>query len=59
MHLDYEYERLIINNYKEITMLMNIISIINKIKRMIQAFTTITISSYSNIIISIRLRNNV
>jgi len=59
MHLDYEYERLIINNYKEITMLMNIISIINKIKRIIQAFTTITISSYSNIIISIRLRNNV
>jgi len=59
MHLDYEYERFIINNCKEMTILMNVISIINKIKRMIQALTTITISSYNSIIISIRLRDNV
>ncbi len=59
MHLDYEHKQFIIDNYKEIIVLINVISITNKIKRVIRTFTTITISSYSSIIISIRLRDNI
>jgi len=35
MYLDYEHEQLIINSYKEIAILIDVISIINKIKRVI------------------------
>ncbi len=58
MHLNYEYERLIIDNCKEMLIQINVILIKNKIKSIVRAFIAITISSYSIIIILIRLRKN-
>jgi len=58
MHLNYEHERLIRDNCKEMLILMDVTSIKNKIKRIVRAFIAITISSHSIIIILVRLREN-
>ncbi len=58
MHLDYKYKRLIIDSCKEILILITIISVKNKINKIIKAFITITISFYNSTMLSMRLRNN-
>jgi predicted deacetylase len=58
MHLNYEHERLIRDNCKEMLILMDVTSIKNKIKRIVRAFIATTISSHSIIIILVRLREN-
>lgn len=58
IHLNYEHKRLIIESYKEITILIIITLVKNKINRVVRALSTTIILTKSSIIISMRLRNN-
>lgn len=58
MYLNYEYEQLIIDSCKEMSILINVTSIKNKINKVIKALATTTILSKSTIMISMRLRDN-
>ncbi len=58
MHLDYEHERLIIGNCKEMFVSIKVILIKNKMNRMIRILIVITISFKCSTIISMRLRGN-
>jgi len=58
IHLDYKHEQLIIDNCKEMLILITITFVKNKINRIIRAFTTTTILSKSIAIILMRLRDS-
>lgn len=58
VHLNYEYERLVIDNCKDMTMLMKIAFIKNKMKKIMRTFIATIILAYNIIIILIRLCEN-